>query len=84
VARNPTCLLRQIMQKGRQVRAAYVPDTASGTRIFAATATWVNDPAAGPDDRLRPFAIKSDAQSYISSHPGSAVLDYRGALQARS
>ncbi|WP_067894010.1 ABC transporter substrate-binding protein [Nocardia vaccinii] len=83
VAKTPTCLLRQITQQGGEVRAAYVPDAASGTRIFAATATWVSDPAAGPDERLEPFAVKSDAQAYTGTHPGSAVIDYQGALRAR-
>jgi NitT/TauT family transport system substrate-binding protein len=83
VAKTPTCLLRQITQDRGKVRAAYVPDAANGTRIFAGTATWVNDPAADPDDRLKPFAITSDAQSYTRTHPGSAVIDYQGALRAR-
>lgn len=83
VARTPTCLLRLVGTHGGEARSAYVPDTASGTRIFAATATWVSDPAAGPDERLRPFAVKADAQTYATGHAGSAVLDYQAALIAR-
>ncbi|WP_405137749.1 ABC transporter substrate-binding protein [Nocardia sp. NBC_01388] len=83
VARTPACLLRLIAAHSGDTRAAYVPDTASGTRTFAATATWVNDPAGGPDERLRPFAVKADAQAYSGSHAGSAVLDYQAALVAR-
>lgn len=82
-SRTPTCLLRQIAQHGSEVRMAYVPDAVTGTRIFATTATWVGDPAAGPDDRLLPFAVEGDAKAYVSSHPGSAILDYAAALQAR-
>ncbi|WP_433726603.1 ABC transporter substrate-binding protein [Nocardia sp. CA-129566] len=83
VAKTPACLLRLIAQRGNETRAAYVPDTASGVRIFAATATWVRDPAAGPDEQLRPFAIEADAKSYANAHPGSAVIDYQAALLAR-
>ncbi|MCP2299877.1 NitT/TauT family transport system substrate-binding protein [Nocardia amikacinitolerans] len=83
VARTPSCLLRQIAERGGEVRAAYVPDAATGIRIFAATATWVSDPAAAPEQRLRPFAVEADAKAYAAAHPGSTVLDYRAALQAR-
>ncbi|MET8775090.1 ABC transporter substrate-binding protein [Nocardia sp. NPDC004654] len=83
VARTPSCLLRQIAERGGEVRAAYVPDAATGIRIFAATATWVSDPAAAPEQRLRPFAVEADAKAYAGAHPGSTVLDYRAALQAR-
>ncbi|WP_228838720.1 ABC transporter substrate-binding protein [Nocardia amamiensis] len=81
--RTPTCLLRQIAQHGGAVRMAYVPDAVTGTRIFATTASWVSDPAAGPDDRLLPFAVDADARAYVNSHPGSSILDYASALQAR-
>ncbi|GEM35381.1 ABC transporter substrate-binding protein [Nocardia neocaledoniensis NBRC 108232] len=83
VARTPTCLLRQIDTTGGVVRAAYVPDHGTGTRLFAATATWVSDPAAAPEDRLLPFAIRADAQRYAAAHPGAAVIDYQAALKAR-
>ncbi|MFD3507855.1 ABC transporter substrate-binding protein [Nocardia sp. NPDC058666] len=83
VAKTPTCLLRQIAATGTTVRAAYVPDFATGTRLFAATATWVSDPAAGPDDRLLPFATSVAAQQYATAHPGATVIDYSAALKAR-
>ncbi|MFD4440340.1 ABC transporter substrate-binding protein [Nocardia sp. NPDC058519] len=83
VAKTPTCLLRQIAAAGTTVRAAYVPDHSTGTRLFAATATWVSDPAAGPDDRLLPFATRTDAQQYAAAHPGVTVIDYQAALKAR-
>lgn len=83
VAKTPTCLLRQIAEHAGAVRAAYVPDHDTGTRLFAATATWVSDPAAEPDQRLLPFAIRADAQRYVQAHPGAEVIDYRAALTAR-
>ncbi len=83
VARTPTCLLRRINGQSARVRAAYVPDAATGTRVFASSATWVDDPTAGPDDRMRPFAVRAEAQSYANAHPGSTVVDYRAALLAR-
>ncbi|WP_067857719.1 ABC transporter substrate-binding protein [Nocardia shimofusensis] len=83
VAETPTCLLRQIAGHAGAVRAAYVPDHGTGIRLFAATATWVSDPAADPDQRLLPFAIRADAQRYVQAHPGAEVIDYRAALTAR-
>ncbi|MFD3701831.1 ABC transporter substrate-binding protein [Nocardia sp. NPDC058658] len=83
VAKTPTCLLRQIAATGTTVRAAYVPDHTTGTRLFAATASWVSDPAAGPDDRLLPFATSAAAQQYAAAHPGVTVIDYQAALKAR-
>lgn len=83
VARTPTCLLRQITASAKSVQVAYVPDAGSGLRIFAATAVWVDDPAAGAEGRLKPFAVKAAADSYVSGHPGSTILDYQAALQAR-
>ncbi|MGA4792424.1 ABC transporter substrate-binding protein [Nocardia sp. AB354] len=83
VARTPTCLLRQIAQSRDTVRAAYVPDAETGLRLFGADAIWVNDPAAPEDQRLRPFAVRPEADRYVAAHPGSTVLDYRAALAAR-
>ncbi len=83
VAKTPTCLLRQIAATGTTVRAAYVPDHGTGTRLFAATATWVSDPVAGPDDRLLPFATRAAALQYAAAHPGVTVIDYQAALKAR-
>ncbi|MEU4650933.1 ABC transporter substrate-binding protein [Nocardia fluminea] len=83
VAKTPTCLLRQISASDKKVRAAYVPDHDTGIRLFAAAATWVTDPTVGADDRLVPFAVRADAQKYVATHPGAAVVDYAAALQAR-
>jgi NitT/TauT family transport system substrate-binding protein len=82
VAATPACLLRQIKAQGGKLRAGYVPDTATGTRMFASAATWVLDPAASPQTQLLPFAVTADADSYLAAHPASRQLDYAGALAA--
>jgi NitT/TauT family transport system substrate-binding protein len=83
VARTPTCLLRHIATgSGDRVRAGYVPDTATGTRVFAHAATWVLDPKAAADDRLLPFAIRADADAYAREGAGRRVLTYDAALAA--
>ncbi|HZA12386.1 ABC transporter substrate-binding protein [Mycobacterium sp.] len=82
VAKSPTCLLRLIKTNAKTVRAAYVPDAGHGTRIFATTATWVIDPALGSDTSSLPFAVAADAQQYISTHPGSRLIDYPTALSS--
>jgi NitT/TauT family transport system substrate-binding protein len=84
VAKSPTCLLRLIKSQQKVVRAAYVPDAANGVRLFANSATWVVDPAAGPDASSLPFGITDDARHYISGHPGSHVIDYSAALASVS
>lgn len=79
VAATPTCLLR-LVAAGGEFRALYVPDTASGTRIFASKATWVSDPAAEPNMRLVPFGTVADAEAYLADHPGAEVIGYQAAL----
>jgi NitT/TauT family transport system substrate-binding protein len=81
-AATPTCALQQIAERAAPVRAAYVPDTNTGTRIFASSATWVLDPTAPARSRLLPFALPTDAGSYLASHPQARELDYRAALTA--
>ncbi|MBF6212691.1 ABC transporter substrate-binding protein [Nocardia puris] len=83
VTRTPACLLRLVAERGGDLRAAYVPDAGTGLRIFATAATWVHDPAAAPEERLRPFAVAADARAYADSRPGSTVLEYADALRAR-
>ncbi|WOP38705.1 ABC transporter substrate-binding protein [Streptomyces sp. Li-HN-5-13] len=82
VAATPTCLLKQIAAHHGGVRAAYVPDTGTGTRIFADSAAWVLDPAKGANARLLPFAVTADADSYLAGHKGARALDYAAALAA--
>lgn len=79
VAATPTCLLR-LVAAGGTYRALYVPDTASGTRIFATSGTWVRDPALPETGRMLPFGTEADAAAYAASHPGAQVLDYAAAL----
>lgn len=82
VAATPSCALKQIAAHSGAVRAAYVPDTASGTRLFASAAAWVLDPNAPPQSRLLPFALDTDAAGYLAHHPQARRIDYRTALAA--
>lgn len=82
VAATPTCLLRRIAASDAELRAGYVPDTATGTRMFAATATWVDDPAGGELGRFLPFATLGAAEAYVASHPGSSVESFETVLAA--
>lgn len=82
VAATPTCALRQIKTRGGSVRAAYVPDATTATRIFASSAAWVLTPAAADENRLQPFATPAEADTYAAAHPGSRSLDYQSALTA--
>jgi NitT/TauT family transport system substrate-binding protein len=82
VAATPTCALQQIAAHHGAVRASYVPDTATGTRLFAFAATWVLDPTAPAQSRLLPFALQTDAAAYVASHPRSHQIDYPSALDA--
>lgn len=81
MAATATCLLR-LVARGGTYRALYVPDTASGTRIFGQAATWVNDPDAAENARLLPFGTVADAEEYAEGKSGATVLDYPSALAA--
>lgn len=84
-AATPTCLLRAVraaQAAGKKVRAAYVPDAATGTRWFADHAVWVRDPAAPENGRYLPFTTDSGAQAYLSGHPGAGVVAYPDAFAA--
>ncbi|NUS03724.1 MAG: ABC transporter substrate-binding protein [Nonomuraea sp.] len=80
-AATPTCLLRQVAAAPGKVRAAYVPDTATGTRWFADRSVWLHDPAAAPTARLLPFTTQSGADAYRDTHPGTRPLTYEAALK---
>jgi NitT/TauT family transport system substrate-binding protein len=63
--RTPTCLLRYLRQQlaaGKRLRAAYVPDAATGTRWFADKAVWVQAPGASSDARWLPFTTQDGAR----------------------
>jgi NitT/TauT family transport system substrate-binding protein len=79
VAATPTCLLEAISVVG-EFRAAYVPDTATGTRLFADRAVWVENPNAEPTNRFVPFATQDSATAYVTAHSGSSLIEFRAAL----
>ncbi len=82
-ASTPTCLLRLIRQRQQaagKVRAAYVPDAATGTRWFADQSLWVLDPAAPATARLLPFTTEDGAQAYQARHPGAREVSYSEAV----
>ncbi|MFI9242290.1 ABC transporter substrate-binding protein [Streptomyces sp. NPDC053086] len=61
------------------IRAAYVPDTTTGTLWFADKAVWVAD-----GDRLLPFVTPATARDYLSAHGGARTVSYREALERAS
>ncbi|MGV9799242.1 ABC transporter substrate-binding protein [Mycobacterium sp. NPDC003449] len=79
VAATPTCLLRRVAATP-QVRAAYVPDTLTGLRIFADHAVWLQDPSAPPTQRYKPFATSAGADSYRADHPHARAVAYAAAV----
>jgi NitT/TauT family transport system substrate-binding protein len=79
VSATPTCLLRRVAQTA-DVRAAYVPDTNTGTRLFAEHAVWLDDPAAPPTQRHKPFATEAGADSYRARHPQATPISYQAAV----
>ncbi|WP_242892288.1 ABC transporter substrate-binding protein [Actinomadura litoris] len=81
---DPVCLLRNVKAlqgQGKQIRAAYIPDTAAGTRWFADKDVWVEDPSAGAAKRFKPFATQEGAQKYVSAHGGARVVAYDEAVK---
>ncbi|CAN3127166.1 Aliphatic sulfonates-binding protein [Mycobacterium sp. smrl_JER01] len=84
VAATPTCLLRRVAAT-EQVRAAYVPDTLTGIRLFADHAVWLHDPDAPPLQRYKPFATDAGADTYRADHPQATPVGYQAAVsQSRS
>ncbi|WP_068923276.1 ABC transporter substrate-binding protein [Planobispora rosea] len=85
-AATPTCLLRGIAKAeadgAADVRAAYVPDAATGTRWFADRAFWVEDPDAEENARLLPFTTEDGAEAYLDAHRGARIVSYDDALKA--
>ncbi|MFG2819769.1 ABC transporter substrate-binding protein [Kitasatospora sp. NPDC048365] len=76
-AADPVCLLRAVKAGGGKLRAAYVPDAATGTRWFADQDHWVRDGA-----KLLPFTTEDGAAAYLAVHPGTEKLTYQQALAA--
>ncbi|MEU4926909.1 ABC transporter substrate-binding protein [Streptomyces yokosukanensis] len=61
------------------IRAAYVPDAATGTLWFADRAVWVTD-----GNQLLPFVTPASAQAYVTAHGGARTVSYREALERAS
>ncbi|MBO2452606.1 ABC transporter substrate-binding protein [Actinomadura barringtoniae] len=81
--KDPAALLRGVreaQQQGRQLKAAYVADTVTGTRWFADKDVWVEDPSAG-GQRFKPFATDEGAQKYLAAHSGAKVVPYAEAVR---
>ncbi|GAA1945869.1 ABC transporter substrate-binding protein [Streptomyces durmitorensis] len=76
---TPAELLRQAATREGRVRAAYVPDTTTGTPWFADKAVWVADGA-----KLLPFVTPATAASYTAAHPGARTISYNQALKQAS
>ncbi|MET7460858.1 ABC transporter substrate-binding protein [Nonomuraea sp. NPDC005501] len=81
-AETPTCLLRQIATAKGAVRAAYVPDTTTGTRWFADKSIWLRDRTAPEKARLLPFTTQDGADAYRERHPKAEPVTYEQAVQA--
>ncbi|MFC6010469.1 ABC transporter substrate-binding protein [Nocardia lasii] len=79
-AATPSCLLRRIAPAVGRVRAGYVPDTITATKLFADKASWVIDPDAPATARYLPFATTAAATTYITDHPGTRAVSYDAAL----
>lgn len=73
---TPAELLTYVAAHRAALRAAYVPDTTTGTLWFADKAVWVAD-----GTRLLPFVAPATAQDYITAHPGARVVPYAEALE---
>ncbi|MEV3969172.1 ABC transporter substrate-binding protein [Streptomyces sp. NPDC050698] len=76
---SPSLLLRYVAEHRDAVRAAYVPDTTTGTLWFADKAVWVAD-----GGKLLPFVTPDTARAYIAGHRGARVVPYSDALERAS
>ncbi|MFE6161642.1 ABC transporter substrate-binding protein [Streptomyces sp. NPDC056486] len=76
---TPAELLRRAAERQGKVRAAYVPDTTTGTPWFADKAVWVAD-----GTKLLPFVTPSTADAYTEAHPGARTVSYNQALKQAS
>ncbi|MGW0470351.1 ABC transporter substrate-binding protein [Streptomyces coeruleorubidus] len=76
---SPSELLRYVAGHRDGLRAAYVPDTSTGTLWFADKAVWVAD-----GGKLLPFVAPDTAQAYVAGHGGARVVSYADALERAS
>ncbi|WP_333762123.1 ABC transporter substrate-binding protein [Streptomyces sp. IBSBF 2390] len=77
--KTPKKLLAYVAGHRDAVRAAYVPDTTTGTLWFADKAVWVAD-----GGQVLPFVAPDTAQEYVSAHGGARTVSYRAALEQAS
>ncbi|WP_052411608.1 ABC transporter substrate-binding protein [Streptomyces sp. NRRL S-118] len=73
---TPAEALRHVAAHRDRVRAAYVPDTTTGTLWFADRSVWLQD-----GDRRLPFQTRSAADAYRAAHPNARLLTYEQALR---
>ncbi|EFL24138.1 ABC transporter substrate-binding protein [Streptomyces himastatinicus ATCC 53653] len=73
---SSAALLRFTAARQGKVRAAYVPDTATGTRWFADRAVWAED-----GGQPRAFVTPANARTWIAAHPGARLVSYATALK---
>ncbi|MEU0727814.1 ABC transporter substrate-binding protein [Streptomyces sp. NPDC006140] len=76
---SPSALLRYVAGHRDALRAAYVPDTTTGTLWFADKAVWVAD-----GGKLLPFVAPDTARAYVAGHAGARVVSYTDALERAS
>ncbi|MEU1938574.1 ABC transporter substrate-binding protein [Streptomyces coeruleorubidus] len=76
---SPSELLGYVAGHRDGLRAAYVPDTTTGTLWFADKAVWVAD-----GGKLLPFVAPDTAQAYVAGHAGARVVSYADALERAS
>ncbi|MGV9501968.1 ABC transporter substrate-binding protein [Streptomyces sp. NPDC003642] len=76
---SPSKLLRYVAGHRDTLRAAYVPDTSTGTLWFADKAVWVAD-----GGELLPFVTPDTARAYIAGHAGARTVSYADALERAS
>jgi NitT/TauT family transport system substrate-binding protein len=76
---SPNALLKYTAGHGKDLRAAYVPDTTTGTLWFADKAVWVAD-----GDRLLPFVTPGTAKAYTAAHAGARTVSYATAQELAS
>jgi NitT/TauT family transport system substrate-binding protein len=76
---SPTTLLAYVAKHADAIRAAYVPDTTTGTWWFADKAVWVAE-----GDKVLPFVAPATARAYAGGHGGARVITYAEALERAS
>ena len=79
-AATPSCALRRLAGSSQPARATYVPDTITGTKLFADHASWLIDPTAPITCRYLPFATDAGAADYRISHPATTPIDFTTAV----